>query len=332
MSYRSYWCIVGVTISLCTVGYAFLAVAQLGAPTPMTGSTDQYARTQEHLASPNRRKLIYASGSSGFYGVRCRELSSMIGRPAINFGLHAGLGLRFLMDRALAACSPGDVIILGPEWETYAGPRYGEYACDYIMSRRPHYLASLSFLERVSIVRSAGPQRVFSGVWNCLRSQGHSGPPSDLSTIVNDHGDRMITPADQVRRDSSLIRRTQGLPKWKSPPAELIEDIRVFSKACQAKDVRLAVTFAPMCVDPDVDLRMVQLLDTGVRELWGPTDTPVLGTENAALYGPDDAFDTPYHLAPLPAMNHTRHLAQLIKDSRLVEDQVAGESKGDDHD
>ena len=318
-------------MSLCTVVYAFLAVAQLGAPTPMTGSTDQYARAQEHLASSSRRKLIYASGSSGFYGVRCRELSSMIGRPAINFGLHAGLGLRYLMDRALAACSPGDVIVLGPEWETYAGPRYGEYACDYIMSRRPDYLASLPFLERICIVRSAGPQRVFSGVWSRLINQEHSGSRNNLSGIVNDHGDRMITLADEARRDSSLIKRTQALPPWKSPPADLVEDVLKFSKACRAKDVRLAVTFAAMCVEPDADIRRVHLVDAGVRELWGATATPVLGTAGSALYGPEDAFDTPYHLAPLPAMTHTRHLAQLIKDSRLMEDDAAGEPPGDNY-
>jgi hypothetical protein len=321
----------GATIVGCIVVYSCLAVAQLGAPTPMTGATDRYARTQEHLASQHRRKLVYASGSSGFYGVRCSQLSSMIGRPANNFGIHAGLGLRLLMDRALAACSSGDAIVLGPEWELYAGPRYGEYACDFIMSRRPDYFASLPLLDQVRIVRSAGPQRVFSGVWNGLMNRGRAESPGDSSTKINDHGDRMITAIDQVRRESSLTRRTQPFPTWRSPPADLVEDIRTFAKACRAKGVRLAVTFAPMCAESDADVRKMQLADRGVRELWGSTGTPVLGTVQSALYGPGDAFDTLYHLAPDPAMAHTRHLARLIEESRLVEDQADSVATGDDY-
>lgn len=316
-SIRDYFRRICFTLLACGCAYVGLAVAQLGAPTAMTATTAHYARLQEQAAACRGRKLLYASGSSGFYGVRCSELSRLIGRPAVNFGLHAGLGLRYLMDRCLAAASAGDVIVLGPEWETYQGPRFGEYACDYIMSRRPDYFSALPINLAAGVVISGGPQRVLSGVYSLLlngRDAAHAGVPPEA---VNEHGDRILTARDLERRKRNLIKTSAILPSWRNPPRELVADVAAFAVACRKKQVQAVVVFPPMCVTAPPDAAQSLAAEQGVRALWESVGIPVLGEIDEAFYRPDDAFDTPYHLDQEAAIRHTLNLACLFMDSTL---------------
>jgi hypothetical protein len=313
LSARSYWLTFLVAVAACGALYAGLVVIQLGAPTGLTEYTERYAVAQERLATQRGRKLFYASGSSGFYGVRCEELSQGIGRPAINFGLHGGLGLRYLMDRVLAAATTGDVIVIGPEWENYRGPRFGEYACDYIMSRRPGYLKSLPITTAIQLLAAAGPERIGSG----LLSRFLKGTLPDVNTeplaSVNVSGDRVITPADIKQQSVFAKKLSAEVPQWQPPPRELTHDVDAFVKACREKGVRVVAVFPPLCVKEKSDHANVSAASDGMRRFWADRGIQVLGTAEDALYGPNDAFDTPYHLVEPAALIHTGKLARLLK-------------------
>lgn len=298
--------------------YSGLTIAQLGVPTTMTGATDKYARIQERIAHELPNKVLYVAGSSGFYGVRCEQLTNLIGCPAVNLGLHAGLGLRYLMDRAVAASSSGDVIVLGPEWQLFHGPRFGEYACDYIMSRRPEYLRGLPLGQAIQLFLSAGPQRVLNGGYRLMFSL--SPEPGDALRIetVNGFGDRVLTQVELNRQSGQCVNFVGALPRWRTPTAELMQDITRFSKTCKRKGVSVVAVFPPLCIDEPGDSENLTISNRGARDLWELSGIPVLGSIQDAMYGPADAFDTPYHLLPHAASVHTAKLALLLKDSGLL--------------
>ena len=317
---RSYYVTLGIAILACAAVYAGICLIQLGAPTGLTGFTDAYALAQERIATRSGKKLLYAGGSSGFYGVRCEELSRQIGRPAVNFGLHGGLGLRYLMDRVAAAAGPGDVIVIGPEWETYRGPRFGEYACDYIMSRRPRYLESLPLFLTTQVFVAAGPQRIFTGFVSLLTNGRRTAQNTDISGAVNAYGDRVITAADIAQQSVFAKNLTADVPQWQPPPPELAQDVEAFAKACREKSVRVVAVFPPLCLGGNADNAMIAAAEKGMRHFWSDRGIRVLGTFGNASYERGDAFDTPYHLVAAAAMVHTSKLAQLLKDSGVLAD------------
>lgn len=320
LSARSYWVTLFISIVGCGALYAVLAVIQLGAPTGLTGYTDRYAVAQERSAGRIGRKLLYASGSSGFYGVRCEQLSRMIGRPAVNFGLHGGLGLRYLMDRVLAASAPGDVIVIGPEWENYHGPRFGEYACDYIMSRRPNYLKSLQLPLAIQLIVAAGPERIFSGVWSRLVRGTSSTTDTKPLRGVNDSGDRVITPEDIEQQSQFTRNRSVAVPRWQTPPRAVINDVDDFVAMGRKKGVRIVAVFPPLCMAEPIDRARLKGANDGMRLFWTDRGVSVLGTVEGATYKPDDAFDTPYHLVEPASLIHTEKLARLLRDSGTLAD------------
>lgn len=320
LSARAYWATLLIGIVGCGVLYAVLAFIQLGAPTGLTGYTDRYAVAQERSAAKNGRKLLYASGSSGFYGVRCEQLSRIIGRPAVNFGLHGGLGLRYLMDRVMAASAPGDVIVIGPEWENYRGPRFGEYACDYIMSRRPDYLESLPLPLAIQLVVAAGPERIFSGLWSRLVHGQSPSMEKEPLRGVNDHGDRLITPEDVEQQSGFAKKLSADVPRWQAPPRDLVSDVDAFVATGRTKGVRIVAVFPPLCMSKSFDKANVAAADNGMRKFWSDRGVAVLGTVDGATYEPGDAFDTPYHLVEPAALIHTEKLGRLLQDSGALTD------------
>lgn len=318
LSVRAYWLTVLISILCCVALYAVLAVMQLGAPTGLTGYTERYAVAQDRCAVKKEPKLLYGSGSSGFYGVRCEQLSRMIGRPAVNFGLHGGLGLRYLMDRVLAASAAGDVIVIAPEWENYHGPRFGEYACDYIMSRRPEYLKDLPLSLAIQLVVAAGPERIFSGLWSRLAHEPLSSAEAEELRGVNGNGDRVIMPEDVEQQSKFVKNLSADAPRWRTPSPQLAHDVDAFVAAAREKGVRIVAAFPPLCMSERIDEANLRAADDGMRTFWGERGVEVLGTIEDFMYKPSDAFDTPYHLGQRAASIHTVKLARLLLASQTL--------------
>lgn len=108
-------------------------------------------------------------------------------------------------------------LIAGTECENYHGPRFGEYACDYMMSRRPNNLQSLELPLAIQLIVAAGPEQIVSGVWSRL-VRGTSST-TDTKSLRGDHdsGDRVITPDDIEQQSRFARNRSAAVPRWQPP-------------------------------------------------------------------------------------------------------------------
>lgn len=81
----------------------------------LAASIDKHAliRTQE----PPR--LIFIGGSSMAFGVNSAAIAEACGRRPINMGLHAALGLQFMLNEVESNVRPGDWIIVAPEYQQF---------------------------------------------------------------------------------------------------------------------------------------------------------------------------------------------------------------------
>jgi hypothetical protein len=289
----------------------------------MTLTTDCYARIQERNVDESRsatphQRVLYAGGSSGFYGVRCEQLGVAVDRPTYNLGLHAGLGLRYLLDRALAEASAGDLLVVGLEWELYRGPRFGEYACDYLMSRRPEYVHAMSVRDYWQLILSAGPPRVMMGLFRRFVPASGVCDAGDSGSAVNAFGDRILNAAELALHSDPSERHAGVMPRWRPVPRDVERDIARFVTLSNQKGVRMVVTFPPMCVEGRPDAALCEAVSAGLRALWGRHGIPVVGRIEDSLFQPNEAFDTPYHLREPAALIHTQRLALALRASGMI--------------
>jgi hypothetical protein len=77
-----------------------------------------YALVDKHdrLDSIEGPRLIFVGGSNLLFGLDSREVEAQVGMPVVNMGIHAGAGLRFMLNHAERYARAGDVVVVVPEY------------------------------------------------------------------------------------------------------------------------------------------------------------------------------------------------------------------------
>jgi len=61
-------------------------------------------------------RIIFCGGSNLAFGINSKKIADSVGLPVVNLGLHAGLGLDFMLSEVKAVSRPSDIIIFSPEY------------------------------------------------------------------------------------------------------------------------------------------------------------------------------------------------------------------------
>ncbi len=81
----------------------------------------------EVLKKIKTEKIIFVGGSNVSFGLDSKKIMEKYNRSVINMGLHAGIGLEFIVKDAKQYINKGDIIVLIPEYENfYTDNFYGE--------------------------------------------------------------------------------------------------------------------------------------------------------------------------------------------------------------
>ena len=86
------------------------------------------------LCKTNEPKIIIVGGSSNAFGINQDMLKQATGYEIVNLGLHAGFGCLFISELAKANINPGDIVLLGYEYDWINDTAFTEIGTDLIMS------------------------------------------------------------------------------------------------------------------------------------------------------------------------------------------------------
>ena len=87
------------------------------------------ALTDKHMMLQNihSQKIILLGGSNVSFGMNSEKLIEKYHKPVVNMGIHAGLGLEYIVNDIKPFINKGDLLILIPEYEHfYTNNFYGE--------------------------------------------------------------------------------------------------------------------------------------------------------------------------------------------------------------
>jgi hypothetical protein len=86
-----------------------------------------YPTKHELLKQTTRKKIILLGGSNLSFGIDSKQIETALKKPVINMGIHAGVGLEFMINDIKPYISAGDTVIVVPEYEHfYTDNFYGE--------------------------------------------------------------------------------------------------------------------------------------------------------------------------------------------------------------
>jgi hypothetical protein len=297
-----------------------LVKLQTGTPTQQTNwVAGAWAKKVARAQSIHGPKLLIASGSSGLFDIRARQIQSALGTPCVNLALHAGLGLDYLLNRFEKVAQPGDIVLLAPEYEMYdASTRPSTVLVDYVFAYDPDYLNSLPAGERAKWMLALPPDRLIEGVRNRLRHRTVVDDPTSVyrASAIDEYGDQIGNLASLQRpSDRFALSRLDPSPTVRrailAPSA--LAHIDRFVQWCRSRNVRVLVTY-PATVDfADYHTTSARNFFTAIRDHYAVDGVPVLGNATDFLYPTSAFFDTEYHLESRTTSVNTDKLIVMLR-------------------
>ncbi|WP_291722194.1 hypothetical protein [Bernardetia sp.] len=103
-----------------TIGLFFLD-SHLRKDNYLYGSLNKRERL-ENVSSP---KMVFVGGSSMAFGLDSKKIEEQLDYSVVNMGLHADVGLKYMLLEIEDEMKEGDVIVLGAEYEQFLNYFYG---------------------------------------------------------------------------------------------------------------------------------------------------------------------------------------------------------------
>jgi len=268
---------------------------------------------------PDGGRLVLIGGSSGLYGVRTADVETALGVPSVNFSVHAGLPLRYLLDRAKRHLRPGDLVVLAPEYEYYHPSFETDIYVDFVLGEDPGFLNVISRSEKFRWLMGAQSDSLLNGVkrWipssidyaETVRKHSREKLNTHGDIAVNDLKDRPAARAKALNAVEDLVSFRASL----TYSAEAWSELEAFLKWCQEHQVSLLVAFPPTVQfavydTPEVKARFAELVAK-----WKSLGVTVAGDPASAMYPKSSFYDTVYHLNSDGMSENTRRFIDLIR-------------------
>ena len=81
--------------------------------------SNEFPAKKELIRNTPSPKVVFLGGSNVAFGIDSKTLSDSLGLPVVNAGLHAGLGLRYIMQANAPLLRKGDILVIMPEYDHF---------------------------------------------------------------------------------------------------------------------------------------------------------------------------------------------------------------------
>jgi len=202
-----------IIASFCFCCFLYISILYIQLGNETQGSRwvyDAYNLKEEAASEILEPKIVIVSGSNGLFGVDSDLLSHHLGKPVVNYAVHAGLGPAYILYKSKKVLKPGDIAILPIEYSHYQHENISSVLLDYILSRDVDYFRGLTIEEKIDAILRVSISRTLLGLKN-----NKSSVPIGVYGIhnINSYGDQVnismkdMSPSDIRHRDN--LKETQ---------------------------------------------------------------------------------------------------------------------------
>ena len=104
-----------VVVTISYIGLLYATLYRGGQDDYLAANSDKM-RLVRDIPTP---KMIFIGGSNLAFGLDSASISRAFSMPAVNMGVHAGFGLKFMMDQVTPYLKRGDIVVVVPEYQHF---------------------------------------------------------------------------------------------------------------------------------------------------------------------------------------------------------------------
>ncbi len=285
----------------------------------------QYPPEQNYLAASKDKqslirtqaspRLIFIGGSSMAFGVKSAEIAKACGRLPVNMGLHAALGLKYMLSEAEPWLRANDWVIVAPEYQ-----QFGRLAgtSDFLVNLieiDPRHARYLSRDQWVSVFEDGAIRRLGKEVRAVLSRPGRFFRKRTISKTrpyytragFNANGDIVA----HLNAEPPKIKERQfRLPHDPDSVQETVECLNNFAKAAERRGARVWFSHPPL--PRPLFEQNKEAFDELETVLARDVRMPQLDRAEDLVFPFEFFFDTWYHLARPGVERRTQLLSERM--------------------
>lgn len=337
---------IALSLSVLSVVYIGVFVYQLGALVPAEYWIYETQIVKHELLAQHRdkRKILFAAGSSAFFGIDSGRIEQALGIHTLNLGISIGRPFDVIVKEITPYVQSGDIVIFPLEYEQYrSATTYTDWFTNQMMAWNPGYFWQLNTTEKTRFMFSVLPQRVLLGVITKVAGSNFESvqarelkPPTDILGLIRAawsqphyRPQKMYSFLNNDRHGDAIIRTPEPVVVSTEDPYELDLDfiessyfwstLQDFVAQCRAKGVSVYIAWPPV-VNGKLDFHSTRVT-RAVREITRHTQEmgiPFLGNPSDFQYDIGHFTDELYHLTVQGRAEHTtRLLGYLMNEQRV---------------
>ncbi|MDB5876150.1 MAG: hypothetical protein JWQ07_5592 [Ramlibacter sp.] len=304
------------------------------APAPISAEywVREMIAVKRSIAQSNsgRKKIVIAGGSSTLFGIDSRLLGEELGIVAVNYGLHAGLGLAKILGETAGAVGRGDLLLLALETPLYCVDEPTGWQARNAIAWDPDTWNSWSLRAQIrglSLDPRIAGELVAARTWMqsrpdilaprvaalddaLTRAKFAEAPPptyfsysafhmDDLGNMQRAEGARYQGPASQPESRTRVCGSSMQM-------------LSAFALQMREKGVRLYFVNPPYLAPRDVDKGKVDESDRQFAREIAPVG-PVLDHRSDVIFDRNYFFNTRWHLNVEGRRLRTQRLVQALR-------------------
>lgn len=258
------------------------------------------------LATVKSPRLVFVGGSNLALGVDCAKISDELNCRIVNMGLHAGLGLNFILNESIMNIRPGDIVILSIEH--FLGTGNIKLMAQLVdVNPATMSIMELSLLDRIRLT--------VSQLQLCVSSTFYKLIKRDIDPIYNryafnSYGD--LTAHYGQLKPSSIGGNVRFLD---TDYKDGISKINAFIESARAKGAIVYFTFPAF---PTTAYQANFLaLEKLSAEYKHNLKCPILGDIRTCVMPDQYFYDTVYHLDSTGIQKRTTRIIDLLKKAKI---------------
>ena len=108
----------------------------------------------QHTDSP---RIIFIGGSNLAFGLKSKIIEESLKHHVVNFGLHAGIGIRYLLEDALEYINKSDIVIVAAEYSNFFNGGYGngETLTDLMLATNFRKMSLFNVQQWIEIIKKS---------------------------------------------------------------------------------------------------------------------------------------------------------------------------------
>ncbi len=289
---------------------AFALVLQLSASDNSRSTEYLAALTDKHqrAASIQSPRILLAGGSNLVFGINSQHIEKAFGMPVVNLGLHAKLGLKFMLNELRDIARKGDIIVLSIEHSVTTNGNlelqqmtayYNPVAYPYYTDSKHNIVTSLK--RKIENHHSLFKNTVSNYIEKVKDDAVYT------RNGLNAYGDgikHLSLPSHEVLGSRAIIKEDR------SSEIALLNDFYDF-----VQEKKMRVVFSYGAYERTEFQKNKVALQKIHAALQSQLTIEMVGALEDFVYPTDHFFDSVYHLNKKGQALHTQNLIQKLKKS-----------------